>query len=173
MTDATALWKPLRDTEIFRLERDGTLISRIDPGHQFLVSGRIEAAAALAGVDPQGAGALGLVTGAGFSIRLARDRMLIVSANGGLFAPGWHEEGYAVSAISTGLAVFEIEGERALEIVKRATTLSLENAGPSASVMFAGEQAILYRFERPDRLRLHVDRALAAYFEEWLQAIPF
>jgi sarcosine oxidase gamma subunit len=58
-----------------------------------------------------------------------------------------------------------------LEIVKRATTISLATPGPCAAVHFAGIGAYLYRFGNAGAVRVHVDRGLVPYLWQWLEKI--
>ena len=169
-SDATQLWRAL-PKEDYRIEIAGALVRTVNVGAQFLVSGALDKAADAAGVSPEGAGALGLVTGPRFSLRLARERLLIVSDDEEALTPGWHDHGYAVTSMSGALIVFEIAGQRAIEIVKRATTLSLAEPGRSAAVSFAGANAYLYRFGEEGTIRVHVDRGLAGYLWQWFEEL--
>ncbi len=164
------LWGPL-PTEDYRAEIAGAVVRTVDVGAQFMVSGALDKAASAAGVCCEGAGALGLVTGACFSLRLARERLLIVSDNEEAFAPGWHDDGYAVTSMSGALVVFEIAGQSAIEIVKRATALPLREPGRSAAVSFAGANVYLYRFGDESTIRLHIDRGLAGYLWQWFEEL--
>ena len=170
MPTPDAKWTPLPDPATRRIEAPGLTVRQIVGLSQRLVGGDLAAAAMRIGVDPQGVGALGLATGPRYSVRLARDRMLVVGADPAVLPAGWDPAGFAVTPIDGGLAVFEIAGPRAEAIVARATTLPVAQAGPSAAVVFAGLAATLYRHDRPDTLRLHVDRGLGAFVWDWLEA---
>lgn len=135
---------------------------------QIYVSGRFARAAEITGVDAVGVGALALATGPAYSVRLASDRLLIVGDNPLRLSSGWHDDGFAVSDMSAGLAVIDLTGEDADEIIRRATTLAITGESRSAAVTFAGISAILYRHELPGKIRLHVDAALCPYVIDWL-----
>jgi heterotetrameric sarcosine oxidase gamma subunit len=169
--DTTLLWKSHPDFDSKRLETRDVRIRNVDVGAQYVVSGAYAKAAAKAGVEPEGAGALGLVTGRRYALRLARERFLIVSEDAAALSSGWHEDGYAVTEMSGALVVFEFSGTGAIEIVKRATTLSLDAPGPCAAVSFADVAGCLYRSGAEDCFRLHVDRGLAPYLWEWFETL--
>lgn len=169
--DTHKLWQDIPDLETARLTMPGALIRNVSVGSQYMVSGALALAAAKAGVDAEGAGALGIVSGAKYSLRLARERLLIVSDEAEALSPGWNDEGYAVTPMGAALAVFEISGARAIEIVKRATVISTAAPGPCAAVNFAGATACLYRFGNLETVRLHIDRGLAPYLWQWIETL--
>jgi sarcosine oxidase gamma subunit len=102
-----------------------------------------------------------------YSVRLARDRLLAVSTRPIGMATGWSPQGFAVTEISAGLQVFEVEGVGLDAFIARGTTLDPGQPSASAALSFAGISAIVYRHE--DRLRIHVDRGLAAYLWTWME----
>lgn len=51
--------------------------------------------------------------------------------------------------------------------IARGTTLDPSQASASAALSFAGINAVVYRHQ--DRLRVHVDRGLAAYLWTWME----
>jgi len=157
---------PERDQQ---LDVPGIAIRNVVGLSQYMVSGKLEAVARRVGVSGEGVGALGLASGARYSVRLARDRLLIVAAEDGLLEPGWHDDGYAVTGMSAALEIFELTGPLSLDIVKRATTLALTGPSPSAVTLFAGVAASVYRFEDEQKIRVHLDRGLAPYIWEWLE----
>ncbi|TIT48473.1 MAG: hypothetical protein E5W75_16060, partial [Mesorhizobium sp.] len=80
---------------------------------------------------------------------------------------GWHAEGFAVTAIGAGLQVFEAEGPALDAFIARGTTLHPRQPSASAALSFAGISAIVYRHD--GKLRIHVDRGLAAYLWTWME----
>lgn len=170
MADFDEIWGAVPERGTLRLETPIGTIRWLGRLWQHMVSGDIAAAAGSAGVDAAGVGALGLATGDAYSVRLARDRLLIVSGGGEGVAPGWHDAGYAVSDMSA-LDVIEIDGELADAIVGRATTLPLSGTGPSAAVAFAGVDAYVYRHGEAAALRVHVDPTLSPYLWTWFNAV--
>jgi sarcosine oxidase gamma subunit len=72
-----------------------------------------------------------------------------------------------VTEISAGLQVFEAEGAALDALIARGTTLDPGQPSASAALSFAGISAIVYRHE--SKLRIHVDRGLAAYLWTWME----
>jgi heterotetrameric sarcosine oxidase gamma subunit len=74
-----------------------------------------------------------------------------------------------VSDMTNGLAVFEIAGPRAADIIAASCTLAPSGPelapGHCAQTVFGGVRVILY--VRDGRFRLHVERQLAAFLLEW------
>lgn len=144
----------------------------IDVGTQYLISGKFEQPLAALGVNVQGAGAFAMTKGKAYSVRIARDRVLVVSDDPSCLTAGWHEEGFAVSSVSGALAVIELSGSGAARIINSATSLDILTNSPSAALNFAGLNGFLYRHEESTIYRLHFDRGLASFLWEWLaQAI--
>lgn len=168
--DTHKLWQETPDLGTASLSMSGALLRKVTVGSQYMVSGAIALAAAKAGVDISGAGAFGVVAGTKYSLRLARERLLIVSDTA-VLAAGWHEDGYALTPMGGALAVFDISGPRAIEIVKRGTATSISNPGSCAAVSFAGAIAFLCRVENEETIRIHVDRGLASYLWQWFAAM--
>ncbi len=148
--------------------RTGGLIVRSGPTvEQFVVSGDLSAFGLDTGYDTEGVGALGLAHGSAYTVRLARDRLLVVGPVPGMLVPGWNGGGYATTTLSAALHIFEISGADALALIRRGTTLDPTEPGPCAVVTFAGINVSLYRYESADTFRTHVDRGLAAYLWSW------
>lgn len=168
MDDLHRIWNHRGDRAVTGLDTPSGSLRILDGLQQYLVSGDLDAASAELGFALPGVGAMELAHGNGYAVRLGRDRVLIVAPAGQRPEPGWHEQGYAVSDMSA-LGVFEIEGLLSESVVSRATTLPVTGTGPSAAVSFAGTDACLYRHDRPDRVRLHVDPSLIDYLWTWLE----
>jgi hypothetical protein len=165
-------WPAAPDWRSATLEGAGVTVKSVAGLHQLLVSGDLDAWSAASGLSGPGVGALGLAKGKAWQARVARDRLLAVSAKPFAVEPGWHGEGFAVTRMDAALHVFEIEGEGLGRIVARATTLDPAGKSPSAALLFAGVHAVVYRHGTVGRLRVHVDRGLAAYLWEWLGQLP-
>ncbi|MEO5756751.1 MAG: hypothetical protein ABIQ51_07830 [Mesorhizobium sp.] len=170
MRNLAEKWSIAPDWQAAVIEAPGLTIRTVIGLNQVLVSGDLDAWARVSGLSGDGVGAFGMARGDRYAARLARDRLLAVSKAPFAVAAGWHAEGFAVTAISAGLHVFEIEGTAIDAFVARGTTLDPRQASASASaaLSFAGISAIVYRHE--DRLRIHVDRGLAAYLWTWMEA---
>ena len=170
MVDHSTKWAALPDWSQARLTGTGIEITSLPTLDQHLVSGDLVAFGRHAGVSPEGVGALGIASGANYSVRVARDRLLAVGIEEENLKAGWHDEGFAVTATSAGLHVFQLSGRNALDMVRRATTLDIGNPGPSAATVFAGILGYLYTHGEKDTIRLHADRGLATYLWSWFAA---
>jgi hypothetical protein len=160
-------WPAAPDWSSARIEGGGAAVKSVAGLNQMLVSGDLGAWNATAGLSGHGIGALALATGKAWQVRLARDRLLAVSEKPFAVEPGWHD-GFAVTRMDGALHVLEIEGKGLEDVIASAMTLDPAGKSPSAAVLFAGVNAIVYRYGAVDRLRIHVDRGLAPYLWEWL-----
>jgi hypothetical protein len=168
MRDLTTSWPPVPDWRHARLYRDDITVRSIFVASQHLVSGNLEGFAAKAGLPDQGAGAFAEVSGERYALRIARDRILMVNGRADALDPGWHEDGYAVTDVSAMYHVFEIEGGGMDALIGEAMFIDPNGQSPSASTMFAGQGAIVYRHD--GRLRVHVERGFAPFLWQWLEA---
>ncbi|KSV74472.1 hypothetical protein N182_27915 [Sinorhizobium sp. GL2] len=169
MIDHLTKWAPLPNWSQACLASEGIEISSVPALDQHLVSGELIAFGKQTGVSPEGVGALAIASGAAYSVRIARDRLLVVGVREKLVA-GWHHEGFAVTPTSAGLHVFQLSGKNAFDMVCRATTIDPANPGPSAATHFAGAMVFLYCHRDKQTLRLHIDRGLATYLWSWFCA---
>ncbi|WP_095200858.1 hypothetical protein [Mesorhizobium carmichaelinearum] len=149
------------------IEVPGLKIGAVAGLHQRLVSGDLAAWAEASGLDGTAVGAFGLAEGIRYSVRLARDRLLAVSITPISMAARWFPQGFAVTEISAGLQVFDVEGPALQAFIARGTTLDPRQPSASAALSFAGISAIVYRHE--SKLRIHIDRGLAAYLWTWME----
>ncbi len=171
MLDHAEKWDAAPDWATAVLEATGVTVRSLDLPDMLLVSGDLGAFGRASGFDPQGAGALGAVHGDGYTVRLARDRLLVVGPLPGTVQESWNDAGFAVTPISGADHVFELAGEGIPGLLFRATTLDPANPGPCAAIGFAGVPAVLYRHDPSGALRLHVERGLAVYLWSWLMAV--
>ncbi|QKC93530.1 hypothetical protein [Mesorhizobium sp. NZP2298] len=167
MRDLAEKWSVAPDWQNATIEVPGLRIGAVAGLHQRLVSGDLAAWAEASGFDGTAVGAFGLAEGARYSVRLARDRLLAVSATPIGMATGWCSQGFAVTEISAGLQAFEAEGAALDAFIARGTALDPGQPSASAALSFAGISAIVYRHE--SKLRIHVDRGLAAYLWTWME----
>jgi sarcosine oxidase, subunit gamma len=171
MRDLAQKWSPMPDWTSAAIAEPGLAIRSLAGFSQYLVSGNLAAWTKASGMEVQAVGALTTATGARYALGIARGRVLAVSEAPFGIEPGWHSQGFAVSACDAGLHMFEIEGERLAELWARATTLDAKGSTPSAAVRFAGVNVFCCRHGHGDRLRIHVDRGLAPYLWKWLEQI--
>jgi sarcosine oxidase gamma subunit len=168
MRDLAEKWSVAPDWQSAVIATPGLAIRAVLDLNQLMVSGDLDAWARASGIDGPGVGAFGAAHGDRYAARLARDRLLVVSNSALAIATGWHADGFAVTAISAGLQVFEAEGAALDAFIARGTTLDPKRESASAALSFAGISAIVYRHE--DKLRIHVDRGLAAYLWTWMES---
>lgn len=98
-----------------------------------------------------------------YTLWLAPDRTLVVHEA----APGAPDAGF-VSDMTDGLAVFDILGPRAAEIVAAGCTVPRDAVTPGrcAQTVFGGVKLVLYA--HGDGFRLHVERPFAAFLLQYL-----
>ena len=160
-------WPAAPDWNSAMIEGAGVTVRSVAGLHQMLVSGDIDAWNTASGLSGPGVGALGLAKGKSWQVRVARDRLLAVSEKPFSVEPGWHGEGFAATRMDAALHVFEVEGKGVDAVIARAATLDPAGTSPSAALLFASVNAVVYRYGARDRLRIHIDRGLAAYLWEW------
>lgn len=169
MRDLAEKWTAMPDWQTGAIDAPGLAIRSVSGLNQFLVSGDLTAWSRASDVALQPVGAFGTATGDTYTVQVARDRLLVVSHLPSAVAQGWHAQGFAVTTLSAGMLIFEIEGPAAAELVARATTLDPGKASASAAISFAGINAVVYR--HGEKLRVHIDRSLAPYFWTWAATV--
>jgi hypothetical protein len=164
-------WPAAPDWPAATLEGADVTVRSVAGLYQMLVSGDLDAWNRASGLDGPGLGVLAQAKGKAkaWQVRVARDRLLAVSEKPFSIEPGWHGEGFAVTRMDAALHVFEVEGEGLAGVIARATTVDPSGKSSSAALLFAGVNAIAYRYAAASRLRVHVDRSLTAYLWEWLE----
>lgn len=168
MRDLTSSWPQVPDWRTARLDRPDLGIRTLPVATQHLVSGNLAGFAAKAGLPDEGAGAFAETRGDRYALRIARDRMLVVDGPADSLDGGWHEDGYAVTDVSALYHVIEIEGDGIDALIGEATAMDPAAQSPSAMILFAGQQAIVYRHN--GGLRVHIERGFAPYLWQWLEA---
>jgi hypothetical protein len=154
MRDDTARWAAPDVSHGRNLAGDGLQIRRVRLESQTLISGPRNRAMQEAGLQSTAAWP-DVVPDDRYALSLRRDRILCV--NTGPSDTGWLEDrGLAVSDMTSGYEVVEITGQDALDFLKTGTELSLNEVSASALRLWHGFGVILYRFQQPDRYRLHV-----------------
>lgn len=171
MPEPAERWPAVPDWAGALLHLGDTTVATVTGLGQMLVSGDLAAWSRASGIAETGDDGKSVATGDRYAVRLARDRLLGVSAAPFDIAAGWHDEGFAVSTVDTGLHVFEIAGPQASGILARATTLDPNGATASAAVLFAGVNAVVYPYRSAERIRIHVDCGLAPYLWQWLAQV--
>ena len=168
MRDRGRFWSPVPDWNAAGLARESWRARRIAGLGQTLISGELDAAVAALAPGAAEAGLWQLTDTDRVLVRIARDRALLVTGKPLRVEPGWHADGYVAAPCDDGYAVFEISGEGLGKVVAQASSADTEAGSRSASIMFAGVPALLYR-TAPSTARVHVESPLAAYLQAWLE----
>jgi hypothetical protein len=133
---------------------------------QVLLSGDFRNALAAHAPGAAEVGLWGLAVTDPVAARIARDRVLLVGPEPLDMPFGWNG-GWAASPASDAWFVVDLEGPAVEEVVREGTAADLGASSPSAAILFAGVQAILYR--RAERhARLHVEAPFGPYLWRWL-----
>lgn len=130
------------------VEAPGVTVRVLDPAGQFYVTGGDALAPnTRGGADP-------------YALWLAPDRTLVVGNT--------RPAGDFVSDVTDGLALFEITGPHAGEILAMGTTLDLALVAPGrcAQTLFGGVKVVLY--SHGGGFRLHAERQFASFLLEFL-----
>lgn len=133
---------------------------------QIMLSGDLAAGLARFGLT-ETFGLMGEASGPRYALRLARGRVLIVGEGCENAPAGW-QDGVASTPMTGALAVLEINGPRAPELLARATAIDLRKASPCAALNFAGVTSVLSRHD--GAIRLHFDRGLTTYMLDWCRS---
>jgi sarcosine oxidase gamma subunit len=168
MRDLTSSWPPVPAWGDASLDRSDLVVRSVTLDSQHLVSGNLDAFAATAGLPDTGAGLFQQVSGDSYSLRVARDRILVVNGPAEALGPGWHAAGYAVTDVSAMYHAFEFSGDGVEALLQEAMFVDPNIESASAASMFAGQMAIVYH--HAGKLRLHVERGYAPYIWQWLEA---
>lgn len=167
MRDFAEKWMPVPDWESQTIEMPGFSIRRVSGLHQTLISGAIDLASTK--MNPIGWGPI--AKGYDYVIQISRDRILQVSDKPEQQPFGWQSKGFATSRADDLYAVFEISGNECSQVFARASTMNWRGESKSASMQFAKLNALVYRHEEENKLRVHVDSPYAPYFWTWLEQV--
>ncbi|MGR3491599.1 MAG: hypothetical protein ACU0DW_06025 [Shimia sp.] len=98
--------------------------------------------------------------GTRYAVCLRRDRVMCVGDFG--LEPGFDPaRGLAVTDVSDGYAVLDVQGPGALDALQRGGELRLDTPSRSAARRLFGVDVVLYRYRAEDRYRIHVQRGYA------------
>lgn len=166
--DFAAKWPAPPDWDRACIEVEGVRVTARTRVHQLLIGGRLDAAAEALCPQAQATGLWEISQRDETLVRLARDRALLVTPAPVAVEAGWREPGWCATDMSDAWRVFEIAGPRVEDLVARAVTADFRAGSPSAAILFANVEAVLYRKDETIA-RLHVDTALAAYAWRWME----
>lgn len=103
-------------------------------------------------------------------VRIARDRIMIVSDLPVAVEEGWNDGGWAATDVGDAYRVLELTGPAAPEIVREGSAADLDAGSLSAAVRFAAIVGVLLWRGPGGTVRLHVERGLAPHLWRWLEA---
>ena len=166
MLDATRKWPAQPDWQDSVLASPRLTVRSLAGLDQQLVGGDLDAWSRSSGLDPVGTGALLIASGDPYCLRLGRDQILLVGPDLPPVSRGW-QDGCLATAMGAALHVFELSGALAGPVIARGTSLDLRSQSPSAALLFAGLNAVVYRYSDASTWRVHVDRPLAAHLWLW------
>ena len=169
MPDRSTFWSPPPEWRAAVLAREGLCIAACEPVQAWRLSGDVGSCLA----DLQLPAALGprdAVAGERYALRLAPDSVLLVLDARLSIAPGWDDRGWAMSDVSDGLLLLDIDGPDALRLMQAGSEYAFDAVASrpmeSARMLFAGLRVVVAR--RSTGWRLHVDRAWAPALWRWL-----
>lgn len=166
--DFAAKWPPMPDWSSDTIDAGGLrVMARVDL-HQVLISGNLAEAATALASDAQEVGLWSMAARGTILIRIARDRGLLVSQTRIEVSDGWNANGWCATDMSDAYRVFDISGPSITDLVARAVSANFQAGSPSAAVLFAGAEALLYRCG-DSVARLHVEQPLGGYIWRWLE----
>lgn len=173
MRDRGRYWTPVPDWAAARLEAGGVLVTaRANAGPIWLVSGDVGAFLSRATALPL-AGLAAVAESERYALRLAPDRLLVMTGQGDQPRPGWQDTGFAATDVSSGFVAFDVTGAAAIDVVCQGSGLDFARppGGGDASAMlhFAGLPVAVGRLE--DGWRLHIERPLATALWTWLETV--
>ncbi|MCI5095000.1 MAG: hypothetical protein MRY77_01650 [Rhodobacteraceae bacterium] len=154
MRNDAAKWTPFEGVERPEIEVEGVRMSAIADVPQVLVSGSVADMSAAEQFEAA-VGWPDIAEAGSYRLRARRDRVMIV--NGPAVEDGWDEaRSLAVSNVSGAFAIIELTGPKALDVLRRGTELSLEDASGSVARSFHGYPAFIYRYHDAETYRIHV-----------------
>jgi heterotetrameric sarcosine oxidase gamma subunit len=166
-SDPMAKWTRAPDWTSARLERSGWRARPAPDLFQTLLTGKLDAALASFNPRPKSIG-LWEIASAWSAIRIGRDRALVVGNRPAALATGWRADGWAASDASDAYRALDISGANLRSIIAEATSADMDAGSPSASILFVGVPALLYRLGH-DEARLHVEASFAPHVWRWLE----
>ena len=154
-------WAPLHEGPL-SVEGPGATLTSVCPERQTILSG-VDVLIAFTSEFGAAVGWPDVTKGESYSIALRRDRVLLI--NWPAREDGWDVKNrWAVSDMTGGYACFDLSGSHAMDVLKRGTEIALAEPSRSAARLFAGLDVVLYRHEKDDTFRFHVNRAQSDAF---------
>jgi sarcosine oxidase gamma subunit len=173
MHDRAQFWSPVPDWSQVALRAPGIDVAPINTALVYLISGDARQPLAQYGIS-EVLGPRHVCADDSYALRLAPDRLLLVSRTPARAVLSEAVPGCAVTDISDGMLIFDVLGTAAPELMAQGSEYPFNDAPSmqlpheSASMQFAGFRLIVSR--RSQGWRLHVERPWAAALWHWLRA---
>lgn len=148
------------------IETPGCVVTRREPGVLNLVSGNLDAAL---GILAPNAARLGFAETPGtsdFALRIGRDHALLVTSKAPRLAPGWHEQGFSLSAAGDFYACLTLVGPSAPDLLAHGLAAPPPWGSPSAAVQFCGVRSFVSGV--PGGLALWLEAGFLTYCSSFL-----
>lgn len=145
----------------------GLTVAWAPPRPLHLVSGALDAALAEAGIAGPPLGWPADAPDAPHALRLARDRALLVGAPP--LAEGWHDGGFAVSAMTDGLVALDCTGDAVPELLARLGDRRFDRPSPTAALWLGGRTVPACRLAGGNGLRLYGERQNLPSLLGWMR----
>ena len=171
MHNRAEFWSPVPDWPQARLRGERVTVTPVPVVVAWWVSGDATSFLARHGLS-RALGPRDTTDDEKYALRYAPDRLLFVSAAPALDDFGSQADGSAITDISDGMMIFDIQGEGAAELMAQGGEYPFAAAPglatESASLRFASFRLAVMR--RPNGWRLHIERPWAPALWHWLQA---
>jgi len=171
MHNRASFWSPVPDFSQATLHGDGITIVPVANASLWLISGDLKKFLTHHNLH-QIVGPRQCCDDARYGLRLAPDRMLFVSEGASADTFELLQDGCAITDVSDGLLLFDINGENAAQLMAQAGSYSFTatqgSPEESAFIRFADFKLALSR--RGKGWRLHIERPWAPALWHWLQA---
>ena len=138
-------------------EYPGVTVTCATPGGALMISGDLSAALETLAPGAPMLGCGGTAPEGPHALRVARDRVILITPAPLAVEPGWHGR-YAISLADDLYTAIALTGPRRDEIAAAATATPLDGSSPSATTLFAGlgahvtreGEALVIRVQAPD-----------------------
>ena len=171
MHDRGQFWSAVPDWSRVSLHAAGVDVSPSAVASIWLISGDFEPFPGRHGIG-EILGPRQPCSGDAYALRLAPDRSMFVGDASALVSCTGLADRCAVTEVSDGFMIFDIDGEHAADLLAQGSEYPFEDTtifpNESASMQFAGLRVIVSR--RKGGWRLHVERPWSAALWRWLQA---
>jgi hypothetical protein len=163
------LWRPVRPSSGLLINTPRLQAHALRGLGQTLISGDLDAAlSALAAGAPM-LGLYALASGGAYSLRIARDRALLVTSLPIEAAGGWRD-GWCATSLDDAFAAIDVSGPDAPLALAQGTSADIAANSPSAAVRFAGLCDLLL-MRTSTGFRIHLEAPWVETLLTWLEGV--